>query len=165
MPSLTFRWIIGINAPVEQVFSYLRKPENMFRAEGGGDPRIGVCDVKVTPDGVGSTGRNVFPLPGLGRLGITGEVVNEIIEVVPNRRLVVKSSPSRGRVFKFNGTWTWTFEPENGATKLIVHYTEWANWPVYVLDRLTEKQQTRGFGKAVGAWVESGLRAADVSRG
>lgn len=165
MPRLTYHWTLPINAPVEQVFRFLRKPENMFRAEGGGDPRIEVCDLKVTPNGVGSTGRNVFPLPVLGRLGITGDVVNEIVEVVPNRRLVVKSSSSTGRILKFDGTWRWTFEPENGGTNLVVDYTEWANWPVYVLDRLTEKQQTRGFGKAVGAWVESGVRAPDVSRG
>ncbi len=58
-----------------------------------------------------------------------------------------------------------TFEPENGRTKLIVDYAEWANWPVYVFDRLTEKRQTRGFGQAVAAWIESGVQARDLSRG
>lgn len=73
--------------------------------------------------------------------------------------------PVVGRLFQFEGTWTWTFEPENGGTKLTVDYMESGSWPVYVLDRLTIKQQTRGFGEAVVAWVESGLRARDVSRG
>ena len=111
------------------------------------------------------TGRNVFPLPGLKRLGSTGSVVNEIIEVVPNRRIVVKISPSMGRMVRFDGTWTWTFEPENGGTKLIVDYAERANWPVYVFDRLTEKLQARGFAAALAAWVESGVQARDMSRG
>ncbi len=165
MPRLAFSWTVTINAPVEQVFSYMRDPENTFRAQGGGDPHVEVTDIKVTPEGVGTTGRNVFSLPGLKRLGITGSVINEIIEVVPNRRIVVKISPSMGRMFKFDGTWTWTFEPGNGGTKLIVDYAEWANWPVYVFDKLTEKRQTRGFAKALAAWVESGIQARDVSRG
>lgn len=45
-----------------------------------------------------------------------------------------------GRMFKFDGTWTWTFEPGNGGTKLIVEYEELANWAVYAFDRLTEKR-------------------------
>ncbi len=90
MPRLAFSWTVTINAPVEQVFSYLRDPENTFRAEGGGDPHVEITDIKVTPEGVGTTGRNVISLPGLKRLGITGSVINEIIEVVPNRPIVVK---------------------------------------------------------------------------
>jgi uncharacterized protein YndB with AHSA1/START domain len=165
MPRLDFAWTVSINAPVEPVFAYLRDPENTFRAQGGGDPHIEVCDIEATPEGVGTTGRNVFPLPGLGRLGIRGSVTNEIVEVVPNRRIVVRASPSMGRLFKFEGTWTWTFEPENGGTKLTVDYAEWANWLVYVFDRVTEKLQTRGFGEALATWVESGLRARDASQG
>ena len=164
MPELAFSWTVTVNAPVEQVFSYLRDPENIFRAQGGGDPRIEISDIKVTPEGVGTTGRNVFPLPGLKRLGITANVINEIIEVVPNQRIVVKISPSMGRMFRFDGTWTWTFEPENGGTKLIVDYAERANWPVYVFDRLTEKLQTRGFAAALAAWIESGVQARDMPR-
>ncbi len=164
MPRLAIRWTVTVNAPVEQVFSYMREPENLFRAQGGGDPHVEVTDLKVTPEGVGTTGRNVFPLPGLRRLGITGQVANEITEIVPGRRIAVKISPSMGRMFRFDGTWTWTFEPENGRTKLIVDYAEWANWPVYVFDRLTEKLQERGFGEAVAAWIESGVRARDMSR-
>ncbi len=164
MPRLAFGWTVTINAPVEQVFSFMQDPENIFRAEGGGDPHIEIADVKVTPEGVGTTGRNVFPLPGLTRLGITGSVINEIIEVVPNRRIVVKTSQPKG-MFKFDGTWTWTFEPGNGGTKLIVDGAVRDNWPVYIFDKLTEKAQTRGFAKALAAWVESGVHARDVSRG
>lgn len=165
MPRLAFTWTVSINAPVEHVFDYLRDPENAFRAQGGGDPCIDVCDIEETPEGVGSTGRNVFPLPGLGRFGIRGSVTNEIVEVVPNRRIVVRTSPSTGRLFKFEGTWTWTFEPANGGTKLTLDYAEWANWLVYVFDRATEELQTRGFGEAVATWVESALRARDASPG
>ena len=139
MPRLTFSWTVTINAPVEQVFSYMRDPENMFKF---GSPDVEIADIKVTPEGVGTTVRTVFPLPGLKHLGITGNVVSETIEFVPNRRIVVKSIPSMGAMFKFDGTWTWTFEPENGGTKLTVEYAELANWPVYVFDRLTEKRQS-----------------------
>ncbi len=165
MPRLAFSWTVTINVPVEQVFSYMRDPQNLFRAQGGGSPDVEVSDIEVTPEGVGTTGRNVFSLPGLKRLGITGSVINEITEVVPGRRIVVKISPSMGRMFKFDGTWTWTFEPENGRTKLTVDYAEWANWPVYVFDRVTEKLQTRGFAEALAAWIESGVQARDLSRG
>jgi uncharacterized protein YndB with AHSA1/START domain len=120
------------------VFSYLRDPKNMWH-----HPDIEIAEVKVTPEGVGTTVRNVFPLPGLKHLGITGNVINETIEFVPNRRIVVKTTPSMGRMTKFEGSWTWTFEPENGGTKLTVDYAELANWFVYTFDRLTEKRQSR----------------------
>ena len=140
MPRLAFSWTVTINAPVEQVFSYMRDPENMFKF---GSPDVEIADIKVTPEGAGTIVRTVFPLPGLKHLGVTGNVISETIEFVPNRRIVVKSTPSMGRMVKFEGTWRWTFEPENGGTKLIVEFAELANWPVYVFDRLTEKQQSR----------------------
>lgn len=164
-----------IDAPVEQAFGFMREPANTFGALTGGDPRAEICDVARTPDGVGTTARVVFPLPGLlGRFGVTGEVVNEIMEVVPNRRIVVKSSspeagamnvPVVGRLFQFEGTWTWTFEPENGGTKLTVDYVESGSWAVVLFDKLTIKQQTRGFGEAVVAWIEPGLRGRAVPGG
>ena len=143
MPRLDFSWTVTINAPVEQVFSYLRDPNNLLHALGGGNADFEFSDVKVTPEGVGTTGRVEVHLPGLKHLGPTGKVSIEITEVVPNRRIVVKSSMSKGRMFKFDGTWTWTFEPGNGGTKLIVAYTEWANRIVYAFDRLAEKLQNR----------------------
>jgi uncharacterized protein YndB with AHSA1/START domain len=165
MPRLDFRWVVTISAPVEQVFSYLRDPENIFDAAGAGARHVEISMIEVRPDGVGTTGRTMFPLPGFERLGITGEVVNEILEVVPNRRIVFKSTPSMGGMFKFEGKWSWTFVPENGKTKLLVDYTERANWLVYIFDRLTEKRQTRRFGEAIAPWVESGIRAREASRG
>lgn len=175
MPSFGLVVMTGtVNAPVEQVFSFMQEPANTFGAITGGDPRAEISDIARTPEDVGTTARVVFPLPGLGRLGITGEVVNEIMEVVSNRRIVVKSSspeagamevPLVGRLFKFEGTWTWRFEPQKGGTKLTVDYVESASWPVYLLDKATEKLQTRGFGEAVVGWIESGLQATDVSRG
>lgn len=144
MPRLTFNWTVTINAPVEQVFGYLRDPENMWRY-----PDVEIAEVKVTPEGVGTTVRTVFPLPGLKHFGITGHVISETIELVPNRRIVVRSSPSMGPLFNFDGTWTWTFEPRNGGTKLVVDYAEVANWPVYIFDRLTGKRQN----SEMNAWL------------
>lgn len=144
MPRMTFSWTVTINAPVEQVFNYLRDPENMWHY-----PDVKIAEVKVAPGGVGTTVRTEFPLPGLKYLGITGNVVSETIELVPDRRIVVKSTPSMGALFKFDGTWTWTFEPENRGTKLIVDYAELASWPVYVFDRLSEKRQNT----EMNAWL------------
>ncbi len=143
MPRLAFRWSVTINAPVEQVFGYMRDPNNLFHGLAGGNPDVKISDVKVTPEGVGTTARAEIHLPGLKHLGPTAKVSSEITEVVPNRRIAVKSSLPTGRMFKFDGTWTWTFEPDNGGTKLIVAYAEWANWLVYAFDRLTEKLQNR----------------------
>ena len=143
MPRMAIRWAAMINAPVEQVFSYLRDPDNLFHGLAGGNPDLEFSDVKVTPEGGGTTARGEVHLPGLKHLGPTGKVSIEITAVVPNRRIVVKSFMSKGRMFKFDGTWTWTFESGNGRTKLIVDYAEWANWLVYALDRLTEKLQSK----------------------
>ena len=149
MPSMTFKWGVTIKAPVERVFSYFREPENMWNYPG-----VKLTEVKVTPEGVGTTFRTEFPLVGLKHLGITGNVISKTIEFVPNKRLVVKSSSAMGAMFKFDGTWTWTFEPENGGTKLIVDYSELANWPVYVFDRLSEKRQNT----EMNAWL-AGVKA------
>ncbi len=144
MPKMAFRWAVMINAPVEQVFSYLRDPSNLFHGLAGGNPDVEISVVKVTPEGVGTTARAEFSLlPWLKHLGITVKVISKITEVAPNRRIAVKSSLPTGRMFKFDGTWTWKFQPGNGGTELIVDYAEWAHWPVYVFDRLTEKLSNR----------------------
>lgn len=144
MPSMTFKWDVTIKAPVERVFSYFREPENMWHY-----PDVKIAEVKVTPEGVGTTVRTEFPLPGLKHLGITGNVISKTIELVPNKRLVIRSSPSMGPLFRFDGTWTWTFEPASGGTQLTVDYTELANWPVYLFDRLSEKRQNA----EMNAWL------------
>ena len=143
MPRMAVTWAVMINAPVERVFSYMRDPNNLFHAMAGGNPDFEFHDVKVTPEGVGTTAWLEVHLPGLKNLGPTGKVSIEITEVVPNRRIAVKSFMPTGRIFTFDGTWTWKFQPGNGGTKLIVDYAELASWPVYVLDRLTEKLQSK----------------------
>ncbi len=143
MPRMAFGWAVTINVPVDQVFSYLRDPDNLSHAMAGGNPDVEISDVKVTPEGVGTTWQAEVRPPGLKHLGMTARMMSEITEVVPSRRIALKSSMPTGRMFKFDGTWTWTFEPGNGGTKLTVAYEELANWAVYVFDRLTEKQQNR----------------------
>lgn len=164
MGRLDFHWTLPLDAPVEEVFSFLRDPETMFLTLGTGDPDVEVHDVETTPEGVGSSGRVVFPLPALGRFGVRGSVVSEIREIVPNRRIVLRSKPAMGRLVDFEGTWAWTLEPRDGGTKLTVDFTERANPLVYALDRLTRKQQTREFGERVGPWIESGIRTRKARR-
>ncbi len=40
MPRMAFGWAVTINAPVEQVFSYLRDPSNLFHGLAGGNPDV-----------------------------------------------------------------------------------------------------------------------------
>ena len=143
MPRMAFRWAVMINAPVERVFSYMRDPKNLFHGMAAGNPDFEFSDVKVTPEGVGTTARVEVHLPGLKNLGPTAKVNIEITEVVPSRRIAVKSFIPAGRIFKFDGTWTWKFEPGNGGTNLVLEYEELASWGVYVFDRLTAKLQSK----------------------
>lgn len=126
---------ITINAPVEKVFAYVEDP--MSNPEW----LPGVVEVKdVTGQGVGSHFRWVYKMVGMR---LEGE--STTTEYVSNRRIVTQSKG--GAV----STWTWTFEPHDGGTKLnlVVEYTI----PVPVLGKLAEalvlKQNEREAGLAM----------------
>ncbi|MFZ0529223.1 MAG: methyltransferase domain-containing protein, partial [Propionicimonas sp.] len=93
-----FTRTITVDAPVEKVFAITRDPELWMGAFPG---RIEISDVKVTPEGVGTTFRFTEKT-----FGMTSTGTHEYLEYVPDRRLVTKSS--RGPVF------TWTFERVDG---------------------------------------------------
>ena len=103
-PGATLTRQVTINAPVEKVFDVARDISKFWAYF----PDVAVREVKVTPDGVGSSVRLYTH-----ELGLHFEGVAEIIEVVRNQRIVVKvtfgpESP----------VWTFTFEPVEGGTKL-----------------------------------------------
>ena len=95
---------VTINAPVEKVFDVVRDIGRFWVYF----PDVAVREVKVTPEGVGSSARIYTH-----ELGLHFEGIAEIVEVVGNQRVVVKvtfgpESP----------LWTFSFEPVEGGTKL-----------------------------------------------
>jgi uncharacterized protein YndB with AHSA1/START domain len=112
---------ISIEAPVDQVFAYMSEPTNQVEIWPS---IIEVSEVKRLPDG-GYTHDWVYKMAGVRLKGST-----RTLEFVPNRRFVEKT---RGGL---DSTLTWTFEPEDGGTRLTVE-TEY-KVPIPVLGRMAE---------------------------
>jgi len=113
---------ITINAPVEKVFSYVvDEPTNLLEIMPS---MVEVKEVQRLPNG-GTSFRWVGKMAGV-RL----EGTSEDIEYVANQRVVSKTKDG------FESTWTWTFRPEAGGTKLTleVEYTV----PIPLLGKLAE---------------------------
>ena len=111
---------ITINAPVEKVFAYVDDPMSQL------EYLPSIVEVKdVTGHGVGAHYRWTYKMAGLR---FEGE--STMTEYIPNERMVVQS---KGGIVS---TWSWTFTPEDGGTKvnLTVEYTI----PVPVLGKLGE---------------------------
>ena len=96
-----------IGAPVDKVFDFARDIQKLWTIQGD----VGVSDVKLTPDGVGTTAHAKWVVLGFH---LEGDL--EYTEFVPNERICVKSST--GPVFTF------TFVPVNGGT-VVTAACEW----------------------------------------
>jgi len=97
---------IMIDAPVEEVFDYALDIRNLWAI-----PDVGLADVTLTPDGVGSQARLFTHF-----LGFHMSMGLEYLEVVRPEKIVAKVtsfSPDRPM-------WTFTFEPAGSGTKLTV---------------------------------------------
>jgi uncharacterized protein YndB with AHSA1/START domain len=112
---------IRIGAPVDQVFAYLSEPANQVEIWPS---IIEVTDVKRLPDG-GYTHDWVYKMAGVRLRGFT-----QTLEFVPNQRFVEQTKGGLESVL------TWTFEPDNGGTRLTV-VTEY-KVPIPVLGRMAE---------------------------
>ena len=126
---------ITVNAPVEKVFAYVENPMNQL------EYLPSIVEVKdVTGQGVGAHYRWAYKMTGLR---FEGE--STLNEYIPNERMVVET---KGGIVS---TWSWTFTPEDGGTKvnLTVEYTI----PVPVLGKLGEalvlKQNEREAAQAM----------------
>ena len=123
---------ITINAPVEKVFSYIDEPTNLLEIWPS---MVEVKDVQRLPKG-GTSFRFVYKMAG-----IRFEGTSEDIEYVANERIVTKTKGGIEAIY------TWTFQPEDGGTKMTVE-VEWTV-PVPVLGKLAEafivRQQEREF--------------------
>ena len=111
-----------INAPVEKVFSYLEESESNVEWLPG---MMEVKDIAKTEGQVGTYFRWTYKMAGLRFEGET-----TVTEHIPNRKIVTQS---KGGI---RSTWTFTFEQQDGGTKLTikVDYTV----PVPVLGKLAE---------------------------
>jgi uncharacterized membrane protein len=113
---------ISIHAPVEKVFGYMADPTNLPEIWPS---MVEVKDVKKTPDGAVSGYNWVYKMAGMRFEG-----TSETSEAVANQRVVVKN------VTGIPSTFVWTYQPEDGGTKLTVEveYTV----PVPLLGKLAE---------------------------
>ena len=112
---------ITINAPVEKVFSYITDPNNQL------EWLPSVTDIRdITGQGKGQKFGFTYKM-----MGITFKGESEAMEIIPNERIVEKSS---GGIVS---TWTWTFKSEVGGTNinLVVEF----NIPVPVLGKFAER--------------------------
>jgi len=114
-----------INAPVEKVFSYVTDPRNELEYIPS------ITDIRdITGQGVGQRFGWTYKMMGIPLKG-----KDEVTEYVPNQCYVQKST---GGIVS---TWTWTFQPEAGGTRLslVVEYTI----PVPVLGKVGERLASR----------------------
>ena len=112
---------ISIQAPVDRVFAYISDPNNQVEIWPS---IVEVSDVERLPDG-GYTHGWVYKMAGVRLKGST-----QTLEFIPNQRMVEETKGGLESVL------TWTFEPENGGTKLTV-VTEY-KVPIPVLGRMAE---------------------------
>ena len=112
---------LTLNVPVEKVFSYISDPKNEL------DTIPSVTDIRdVIGEGAGQKWGWSYKMVGFS---LKGE--SEVTEYIPNERLVHKS---KGGI---ESTWTYTFNPVNGGTRmnLVVEYTI----PIPVLGKVGER--------------------------
>lgn len=96
---------ITINAPVEKVFAYLSDPKNLLEIWPS---MIEIKDVQPAATGGYNFGW-VYKMAGMRFEG-----ASETVEEIPNQRTVTKSTKG------IESHFVWTYEPENGGTKLTV---------------------------------------------
>ncbi len=94
---------ITIDAPVDKVFDFALDIGRLWTWKD-----VTLTDVDIKPDGVGTSARMSARL-----LGFHLEGGVEYTEVVPGQRIVAQA-----HWFAEKPTWTFTFEPADGGTKL-----------------------------------------------
>ncbi len=117
----TLKASITINAPVDKVFAYLSDPNNLPKVWPN---LVEVKDVQPAPAG-GYNFSWVYKMAGMRFDG-----ASETVEQIPNQRTVTRSSKG------IESHFVWTYEPEDGGTKLTVEIEY--KVPVPLLGKLAE---------------------------
>lgn len=98
-----------VEAPVKKVFDYVLDPRNLWTV-----PEVALAQVDIKPDGVGTSAKLWGHFLGFH---IEGDL--KYAEVVRPERVVITIS-----FFMEHPTWTLTFEPVDGGTKVTMQ-GEW----------------------------------------
>lgn len=101
---MSYTRAIHLDAPIEEVFEFFKNPSNWQQLAHNG---IVYKNVILTREGVGTTYEWVAKLAGVSISGF-----NVFTEFVPNMRITDRCSRA------FEGTWTYTFQPDGSGTKL-----------------------------------------------
>lgn len=137
MAAYNGRFELSINAPVDTVFEYCRDPRKIY----AGDPTHNVSESTLFPEGVGTRAKVVVKT-----VAFTEEIAIEYVECVPDQTIVFTGDPKMtiaglGPFGDDIHTWTWTFAPEDGGTRMtvVVVSQEDAPWWERLFDRITAK--------------------------
>ncbi len=126
MTTTTHKRSVHIDAPVEKVFDHVKDPRHFYDALAGSERgRDALTDMRMTPDGVGSTYRWTSSKFGIHLKGV---MTRE--EYLPNERIVDHSSTGP--------VWTWTLEPDPTGTTLTLAFEYSTTVPLMdkVVDRV-----------------------------
>ena len=126
MTTTTHKRSVHIDAPVEKVFDHVKDPRHFYNAMAAAEPdRDSWTDIKMTPEGVGSTYGWTGSMLGFH---VKGVMTRE--ECLPNDRIVDHSSTGP--------VWTWTFEPDPTGTRLTLAFEYSTKVPLMdkVIDRV-----------------------------
>lgn len=121
---MTYRQSLYVDAPVEKVFAFVKDPGNWQQVAPEGIVFEGVV---LTEEGVGTHYSWVARIAG-----IPVEGFGVFTGFVENRRIVDRSSRS------FEGTWTYSFEPEGTGTRLTVTNESGPLWRLPLLRALMD---------------------------
>jgi len=110
---------VHVDAPVEKVFDYVKDPVHFYDAmPAGKHEKVVLGDVKVAPEGVGTTYK--WTAREFGVKVLSGVMTRE--EYVVNERIVDRSSTGP--------IWTWTVEPDGTGTTLTLAYEHSSKIPL-----------------------------------
>ena len=134
---MTLKQSAHIEAPVEKVFDFFKDPANWQELTSGD---ITFKDVVLTREGVGT---HYTWVARMGRLHLEG--FNVFTEFVPTRRITDRSSRA------FEGTWTYTFEPEGTGTRLTLENHSRSIWGLPPLSWLVDRSAARTHEQTMAA--------------